>query len=355
MIPEKDNQEDTNSENSSAVVIDLAESDESKQEKPLETSSEKGEHQDDANGNANDEQREPESRANDHGDDDDLEGAPTSWKKRLKREQRAKIEARAAAARTEQENEELRRELEETRRTRRADPPSTADIDAKVTVKQTELAKAIEDGDSGKQAALQTEILGLQAEKTARLTGPRRASESREREDTSDRRETRSKGPTPAGKAFVAANSWWDDPDHSVERSAIVALDQQLIREGSDPNSEAHYERIARRAKAKGLRVKINMPFEDRSMRDDDDFDDNDSGRNGRDVRRERRSAPMGGNGNSRGRVNSEVRDARAGKIVITDGDKETMRKFKLDPDNASHVRAFAESRRDRILTEAQS
>lgn len=350
MFPGEENGGETQSgENNSAVVVDLTEKDVDKQVKPLTA--------DDA-GDKQGEQQTNGSQDDLHDDEDDQPRGRKDFTKRLKREQRAKLEARATAAAVSQENEALRRENEQlrTQRVERDEAPNTADLDAKLEAAQAKLEKAIESGDSAAQAKLNIEIAQLTSDKSIRLHAPRRQQQQTQQQRPIQ--DTKPKGPTPTGKAFLSANAeWWDDPDMAPIKQAVIAIDDSLLRNGSDPNSERHYERIARRAKEMGLKVKINMPFDDEvdDMGGDTTVDLN------RDERRERRNPPQGGNGNSRNRVNTEVRDARAGRVVLQLGanhdgpDAQVMRTFKLDPTNPAHVKAFAKSRQERITSEAQS
>ncbi len=349
MDPEKENGSETQSgENNSAVVVDLTEADVDKQVKPL-TADQAGDQQGDQQTNG--------SQDDLHDEDDDQPRGRKDFSKRLKREQRAKLEARATAAAVSQENDRLRQENEQlrTQRVEREETANTADIDAKLEAAQLKLEKAIEDGDSKAQAKLNIEIAQLTSDKSARVHAPRRQQQQTQQRPTQD---ARPKGPTPTGKAFLSANAeWWDDPEMAPVKQAVIAIDDSLIRNGSDPSSERHYERIAKRAREMGLKVKISMPFDDEvdDMGGDTTVDLN------REDRRERRAPPQGGNGNSRNRVNTEVRDARAGRVILQLGanhdgpDAQTMRTFKLDPTNPAHVKAFAKSRQERITSEAQS
>lgn len=354
MHPENENQEDEPiGGEETAVVVDLSEPLE-KQEKPLtdDKSGDKGGKQDDTN---DDVDADKGARANDAAADDDLDDAPKPWRKRLKREIRQKVEARGVAAAETQareaaETRAIAAEAEVTRlKAERVDPvPSTVDIDAKITAATTRLATAIEDGKSADQAAIQAELADLTSQKHARLATPRRAAPAEQRRP--EQRPT-AKTVTPTGKAFVEANDdWWNDPEQAAARSAVVAIDQQLMAAGSDPNSEKHYDRIARRAKAMGLKVKIRQPFDDGDDMNDStvDLDDDDQPR-----QRGRRQPPQGGNGTGRQRVDTSVRDARAGKIVLTEDDKKVMVTFKLNPADPKHMRAFAKARQERVLQES--
>lgn len=349
MFPENENQQVTNGEDPSAVVVDLTESDTSKLIKPLTAEDEAG----DKSGKQDESKGEHEDQADttvNGSSTDDEEFRSTGRKdfdKRLKREMRAKIQERAEKAAIAEENERLRQENESLRATRAApEVIDTSALDSKIGDVQKKLAKALEDGESDTAAALQVEIGTLTGQKAAKVAAPAR------REPPPAPRAAPKGGMTATGKAFVDANqAWWSDPDFAAARSAVVSLDSQLIKQGSDPNSEGHYQRIAKKAKELGLKVRIRQPF------DDGDGDmGNDTTVDLDDRREQRRQAPpQGGNGNGRGRVNTEARDARAGKIVITEADKATMRTFKLDPENPQHMRAFAKSRQERILDEARS
>lgn len=350
MIPENDNQQVTTGAEDTSVVVDLTETDANKLVKPL-TADDAGDkggdknetqdtiHDDDAGGD----------RVNGSANEDEAEEFRSTGRKdfdkRLKREMRAKIQERAEKAAISEENERLRQENESLRATRAPEVVDTSALDTKIKDAQGKLEQALEEGESATAAALQVEIGMLTGQKAAKVAAPPR------REPIPPARQTPKNGMTATGKAFVDANqAWWGDPDFAAARSAVISLDSQLIKQGSDPNSEGHYQRIAKKAKELGLKVKIRQPF------DDGDGDMGNDTTVDLDTRREqRRTAPQGGNGTGRGRVNTELRDARAGKIVLTDEDKKVMQTFKLDPNNPSHLRAFAKSRQERIIQEAQS
>lgn len=353
MFPEEKEGE-RNDADETAVIIDLSKKVD-EQEAPVTTAA-----ADDTTGNddANKDGGGEGGEGTAHSDTtavDDEEFKTTGRKdfdKRLKREMRQKLEARgqaAAATLAQQEAdhraEEAERLLEEERAQRRAEPVvvNTADLDAKILAAQGKLTKAHEDGESATIAALQVEISDLTSQKAVRVAAPPR----REPPKPQQRPAPKTNGITATGKAFVTANSvLWNDPKRAAVKAAVIAIDGQLIAEGSDPNSEAHYGRIAKRLKEQGITAKLKQPFGD-DMGIDDDADDTPAPRRG--------TAPQGGNGSGRQNGNAEVRDARAGKIVLNDRDREVMRTFKLDPNNPKHLREFAQARRERLLEGAQS
>lgn len=204
-------------------------------------------------------------------------------------------------------------------------------------------AKALDEGRSGDAAKLQRQM----AEKAAAFVHAKTqaalgADDKDDTDDTDDTAVTKpGRKPSKAGLAFVAANKeWWDDPEYVDMRMLANGVHQKLVdTDGSDPESEEHYNEVARQVRAKFPKSDVTIAdFKRKSKARDDDADDEDD-----DEDEEEQQAPVrhfrGAGSGRRGRGNRGTE--------ITSQDEETMRAVGMDPENDAHVLEFAKAKRE--------
>lgn len=84
------------------------------------------------------------------------------------------------------------------------------------------------------------------------------------------KRENASKRPTQGGNSaavpgnplateYMAKNAWMSNPANTQARDYLLSVDQQLVREGYDPKSPAHFEEMSRRVAARHPTVGVKM------------------------------------------------------------------------------------------------
>lgn len=203
---------------------------------------------------------------------------------------------------------------------------------------ENQLADALEKGESREVAKLQSAISAEHARyasaQTAKMMG-----EAYER-DQAARRSTEqpTKGnntPAPLGKRFINANAdWWHDEDFRAERREAVAIDADLLEEGFDPNTPAHYEELQARLTDKFPNLEVELPTNGRrqQLTEDDDLEDRPRGRQ---VQHSR--APM-----SAGANRGAPSQRRNGAVRLNASDIANMQRFGMDPNNDKHVASYA-------------
>lgn len=265
---------------------------------------------------------------------------------------------------------------------------SIAQMEAQLAGLKTELAAAMEAGDTAKNLDLTIKLTELQG----RLAVARRDLEViKARPAVDPAAAERGAGGGDPGEEqqpqlvadwMTANRKWWNLPSAKALREAAVAIDKQIREEIADGElefgeySEDHIDELTLRLAEE--RERLGDKFMDFEIRDFEgevfDLDQEPEGeerdRSGRretaaagrdkgnDVRgneRGSRRAPQGGMGGREGRrgAQSDLELARQGKARLTEDDYEQMRIFRLDPNNPDVRKRFAKERVRTILTEA--
>lgn len=153
--------------------------------------------------------------------------------------------------------------------------------------------------------------------------------------------------PTAAGKKFVKAQEWWEDPEFGTARAAANVLYRQMIDDGEDSSEPAFYDKLARTLVQQMPHMKnelIGVELEERDSRGrlDDDFGDEEEPPP---RQQQARRAPVQHNpdrGDSRG-----TGPRRRNGVHISKADEATMRAVGMDPTNDKHLVQFAKSKRE--------
>lgn len=222
---------------------------------------------------------------------------------------------------------------------------------------QTKLEEAQEKGESKEVARLTREMSTADAKYWAKKTQQTLNPEGDTNKDTRRRTRTDDAGADPAAGATTVQNTaarrwteanelWWEDEEFAAERGAANGIHNSLIKEGSDPKTDAHYVEVTRRLQKKFPKLAIEMPASVARRRladelgDRDDVDDEETGKG---TRRRSPVRSTGGTGD----------DAQASRnrldVQLDAQDQATMRAIGLDPRNDKHVLQFAQSKRETI------
>ena len=249
-------------------------------------------------------------------------------------------------ARLQREMRELRDE-NQALKSRTETATGDAAHDAEIAKLTEQLEAALEAGDSKKAAQLQTLIARKEAQYIASKTGIKQSERVSERKTEQEPAEKPKQKGSARAQEFIEATEWWDDPKFVAERGAANAIHAQLVAEGSDPESDAHYKRINKRLKAKFPTLKLTDPDElgftpvDSFVDDEDDEDEIEPQPRGR--------APVQ-NFVDRGSSNQNQRQRG---VKLTPQDIEMIRSMKLDPNNDAVVAQYAKSKAERIAQNA--
>lgn len=272
--------------------------------------------------------------------------------KRLGRMQRVFDQRMAdTEARFQRQLRGLQKENQALKARRPGDEPATdAEHEAAMTALQQQLEKAMEEGNSAQVAKINREIARKEsafwAAKQAAITGnnDRRGARSAEPDPDEEPDPAQARKPSREGLAFTESNDWWDDPEFRVERAAANAIHAQLVEEeGSDPATEEHYARVAKRLHDKFPDLELSVPgFEEEDW---DEFDEDalEGGQRQRRVSRRAARAPVQ---SQRTREDDPPRAARRG-THLSESDLKFMRSIGMNPDNENHLIAFANGRRE--------
>lgn len=211
---------------------------------------------------------------------------------------------------------------------------------AKIADLESQLADALETGESKKVAKLQSTISQEHARfasaQTAKLMGGQQERRTHEDENT------KQAGPSQMGRRFLAANAdWWNDPANRRKKLAAIDIDSELMTEGFDPNTTEYYEELQSRFNDEFPDFEMALPGGRRNRRQEmDDEDDEDTltqPRNRRQAVRQLSASINRGAGQP---------TSRNGRVVLNKSDISTMEQFGLDPSNQEHVLAFAAEKR---------
>lgn len=116
---------------------------------------------------------------------------------------------------------------------------------------------------------------------------------------------------------WLSRNPWFNAPQHAAESSAALAINAELYNAGYDEHDPLYYKELDRRLKEK---VKVPGATEP--------------------APRQRSPVASGEMGAPAG-----TRSSNGNRVVITAEDKASMRKFKMDPSNAEHLKQWAKQK----------
>lgn len=253
---------------------------------------------------------------------------------------------------------------------------SIREIEAQIREVAAQLAKAKEEGDTTKEVELQIRLDELQGKKVL-LESQKIVMQGRPEPSPSGTQSTAEGGVLGSPNRervsdwVKSQRGWWNTARWRDARQDAMVHDENIIQEieeGSldfEPYSDEHFEELNRRLKRDypelELRTLDGKVFELEDGDDDyggddrrrhmsrDDDDDDFAPR----PRTPARRAPMGGFGDRDGRrERNPIELARRGKVELTPEDFETMRRFKLDPNNPEHKKYFARERARTLLSE---
>lgn len=253
---------------------------------------------------------------------------PSKWKRRLERERRLREE--------EQENSrELRERLEKIEKTVTAGANTetfnreSAELKQKIKDTNTEIAAAIEDGDSAKQAELNDKLVDLKVELKAKQVTYERA-----QEEAKTVAQARS-----ADTIVVRKVKQWVRKHPRYQRdiefqSFVKGVDKAVAQAGYDPESDDFYRELDRR-------IKKRYPEEYKMGKSrDEDIDDEGEEEETPKPRRKHPSANMR-RGNDKPAKENGGFNIKNGKVRLTPRQMQNMRAFQMDPSNPDDVREY--------------
>lgn len=252
------------------------------------------------------------------GEDDDLDDKEEHGKKvraRIERERRIARQARAQA-----ENERTARIVAENKSVKvQKEALELAELAIDTQIKATidQLRKAKEDGKTDDEITYQTNLSTLHARKEGLARSKHDLAAEEERVKSS----SAARGPSPLAQDWKQRNPWYGHDRFGEQTMLTRTLDQQLAREGFDPQDPDYYAELDRR-------IRRRMPELQRFQR---------GGQQQRQQRRDpagavvRRDPPRG-----------DGSQPQKGVIRLTKADQDNMRAFGIDLTDPKAVREYA-------------
>lgn len=250
--------------------------------------------------------------------------------KRIGREQRAKRKAQDEAGFWKKQAEKLAKDqYERDKKTLKRDIEQT---DSAIEQVQSDLERAIEDGQTKDQVRLTNRLTDLKANRAKAEVSLDNLSEDGNLLPFDDRIT-----PSPDTGKQKEADKWMDERSDwygakGFERQTRLAnrLDKEVYRDGYDPSTPEYFEELDARIKEKAPEL-----YDDLDARDDDKDDkDETTTRRGKNI-----VTPV--TGEHRQRPN------RSSKVELTEEDFDTMREFNLDPNDPEVLKEFARNKRE--------
>lgn len=274
-----------------------------------------------------DEQDDKDEAASKVSEDDDYS---KKVKARIEREQRAKRKAKQEADYWKAQAEKLAKDQYERDKTYLKRDIEQAD--SEIEQIQSDLERAIEEGQTKDQVRLTNRLTDLKAKKARSEVSLDNLSEDGifppfdDKIEPEDRKPTKSKA-----QEWMDGHSDWYKQG-GFERATRLAnrLDKEVYDEGYDPSTDEYFEELDRRIKEK-------MP----ELYDDLDAADTGGDKGGKERKRPTQSPVAGVQ-----RQDSQ-RTGRGSKVELTEDDFATMRQFNLDPNDPEVLKEFARNKRE--------
>ena len=254
-------------------------------------------------------------------------------KARIGREQRAKRKAQDEAGYWKKQAENLAKDQYE--RDKKSLKREIEQADSAIEQVQSDLERAIEDGQTKNQVRLTNRLTDLKANRAKAEVSLDNLSEDGNLLPFDDRIT-----PTPDAGREKESDKWMDERSDwyrapGFERQTRLAnrIDKEVYRDGYDPNTPEYFEELDRRIKEKAPEL-----YEDLDKSADDDKDDKDetttTERRGKNI-----VTPVTGE--------HRQRPGRSSKVELTEEDFATMREFNLDPNDPEVLKEFARNKRE--------
>ena len=208
---------------------------------------------------------------------------------------------------------------------------SIEQADSAITQVQTDLERAIEDGQTKDQVRLTNTLTDLKADKAKAEYGLNDLSPDGNVQPFDGKISPEGQKPTvsKADKWMEDRSDWYGAKGFERQTRLANRLDKEVYKDGYSPDTEEYFEELDKRIKEKEPKL-----FDDLDAgAEDDDTNDDKNDRRGKNV-----VAPVGGN---------EARHQRTSgsKVDLTPEDFQTMREFNLDTNDPEVLKEFARNK----------
>jgi hypothetical protein len=264
------------------------------------------------------------------------DGYSKKVKARITREQRAKRKERERADYWQNQAKKLAKDGYE--RDKKDFERTIERTDSDIEQVQADLEKAIEDGQTKDQVRLTNRLTDLKADKARAEFSLNDLSEDGNLPTFDDKvSPTTSKTEAPADKWMEDRSDWYGVKGFERQTRMARLIDQEVYKDGYDPESPEYFEELDKRIKAKAPEL-----YEDIDTLADgkDDNDDND-----KEDKTSRRGKSIVAGVDGQGKANRQR--ANSSKVELTTEDFDTMRQFNLDPNDPEVLKEFARNKRE--------
>jgi hypothetical protein len=244
--------------------------------------------------------------------DEDLQDLPVEAQRKVMAERRKARDAQAEADKHRQSQHNA-----EIERAKSQEQTATNELE-----KQRQAYRdAVEEGDTDKQLQASEAIADLKYKLN-------QWSEYRTRLENSSpqpAQQSQPKGTTEEANRWLSRNKWFQDPQYQEHAQFARTVDKNLVAEGWDPASREYFDELERRM----LRKYPDLPIHKAA------------GGQTTQKRKPKRS-PVG----APDKGQATPRQSRGNKVVLTQEDRQNMRRFGLDPNDDATVRMYAQEKR---------
>ncbi len=206
--------------------------------------------------------------------------------------------------------------------------------DSQLEDTQTQLEKAIEDGDTKGQVKLTTQLTDQKAARVRAEVSLENLSPDGNVQPFSGKVDpASSKDPKKSDTWMEERSDWYGARGFERQTRLANRIDKEVFADGYSPENADYFEELDRRLKEKEPSLYEALDDADDTGKDDDP--DKTRGKRGKNV-----VAPVSGNENSRQRTSGS-------KIDLSEDDFANMRRFGLDPNDPEVLKEYARNKRE--------
>jgi hypothetical protein len=190
-------------------------------------------------------------------------------------------------------------------------------------MKQQQLIQARDEGDTAAEIRLQSELDDMRMHKRQLDDYKSTMQVTREQRKQPPQQNQEQQQPNPKAVDYLKKNmTWMKSPENAPAVAYLQTLDNQVLQEGFDPDSDEYYKEVDKRLKAAFPNL-------------------------GKKKTRKRRNSSKKGSAAPAAPVAAEgaSKPRNDGKIRLTKTDLDNMRAFGMDPENKDHLKAYAQQK----------
>lgn len=247
--------------------------------------------------------------------DEDLQDLPAEAQQKVMEERR-----KARAAQAEADKHRQSQHSAEIERAKSQEQTANQELE-----KQRQAYRdAVEEGDTDRQLQASEAIADLKYKLNQWSDYRMRLENSAPK---SGQQQGQPKGTTEEANRWLSRNKWFQDPQYQEHAQFARTVDKNLVAEGWDPASREYFDELERRM----LRKYPDLPIQKAGGQTQQT-----------NQKRKPKRSPVG----APDKGQATPRQSRGNKVVLTQEDRQNMRRFGLDPNDSATVRMYAQEKR---------